>query len=190
MPGSPHGQSGGQRQRLGGGRPAGRVRPILATVLAGLIAALALAAPEAAQATPARPDLQSTRSSASLDASIEQPLLGHAGRTLLGMRDYAWGVSPRLRAYARFQVFSDRSKHLLVCDHDTSDGIGLAIQIDPSGPPLPITYHDQNGPGNDCWQRNIGYSVRKWRWVSVYHSGSPHEASFSWLRAPLPWADF
>lgn len=190
LSGSLHGQSDGQRQRLGGGWPVGRVRAILTTVLAGLVAALALAAPEAAQASPATGDLQSTSSPVSLDASIEEPLLATAGGSLLGMRDHAWGFSPDVRAYARFQVYSDHSKHLLVCDHDTTDRIGLAIQVDPSGPPLPITYHDQTGPGNDCWQRTIGYSVRKWRWVSVYHSGSPHESSFSWLRAPLPWADF
>lgn len=88
-------------------------------------------------------------------------------------------------------AYAGRRKNVKACDYSRSHGIGLAVQVDPSGPRAPITYYDNNGPQNGrCLDHDFGYSVRKWRFVSVYHNGRIHDASLPWRVTPLPHPDF
>jgi hypothetical protein len=115
-----------------------------------------------------------------------------AGPPLAGVERF-WNHNdppPFYRAYATFEVFTDHTKVMIVCDHYARDGIGLAIEIDPSGAPAPIVYWDKNGPGNSCTSYTIGYWVRKWRFISVYQDGSIHNRAHPWEIHPLPWHDF
>jgi hypothetical protein len=109
----------------------------------------------------------------------------------LGAKSHHWPGD----GYAEIAVYrnldgNNHRKHLTACDYSLSHGIGLAIQIDPSGPQLPINYYDPTPQAGFCHEYNIYYSVRKWRFISVYHDGTTHEASRPWEIDPLPYADF
>lgn len=172
-----------QHRKSGNGRRHTRARTTLRTVVAGLTAAVALAVtPGAAPAAP---------------SEATAPAAEDVGtQALYGVGERIWygsGGQPLVRAHATFSVYTDHKKVLWICDSYRGDGIGLGIEVDASGggPPDTVVYWDQNGPQNGvCWEHTIGYSVRKWRFVSVYQNGSIHNRAHPWELWPLPWADF
>lgn len=157
------------------------MRALLATALAGAVVAAVFAVPtavKAAQDTGAQP------TAASQDASAQGSV---------GFRSRHWDRtdgSSGHRAYVSIEVFSGGRKHIHVCDLDSRDPYGLAIQMDPSGPQVPITYWDRNYEGHHCADYDMGYKVRKWRFVSVHQSGGALHGVRPWQVYPLPRPDF
>lgn len=165
-----------------------RTRPrrgLLFTLLLALVAApsavdaaSAAGRATAAQASPASGDLQVTALPASEGASIQE---------LLGTASKGWTGN---RASATIEVYSNHAKRMQICDNDSSDRYGLAILIDPSGTQAPIRYFDENPQDGFCFVHTIGYSVRKWKWLSVYQNGATYDDWDAWKIFPLPRADF
>ncbi|MEV0592937.1 hypothetical protein [Nonomuraea cavernae] len=67
-----------------------------------------------------------------------------------------------------------------------------AIHVDPSGAAVPILYYDANGAGDpSCYDRVIGYPVRKWQIALAEHDGGGLAGTEpGWRNAPMSHADY
>ncbi|GAA0566017.1 hypothetical protein [Actinomadura livida] len=91
------------------------------------------------------------------------------------------------RAGANLTVWSDHEKNIWICDDSAADGVGLGIEVDPSGPQDPIIYYNTAASG--CLEHEFWYSVRKFRFIVVNHDGSVNDNSNPWIME-TPFPDF
>jgi hypothetical protein len=68
---------------------------------------------------------------------------------------------------------------IVICDRRANDAYGPGVQIDPegAGPPDVLLYWDENGVNPPCYERNLGYPIRKLRFVEqrngyMYYAGA------------------
>ena len=159
-------------------------------VIVGLVAALVLVVtPGAALASEGAHNERATASPAGDNLGVQAERVGTVGKTWLGDTNAG---QPVYRAWAEFTVYWNHAKTLWVCDRYNGDGIGLAIEVGPTGggPPDTLIYYDENGAAGGCLDHAIGYSVRKWRFISVYQNGRIHDNNHAWQTWPLPRNDF
>lgn len=104
-------------------------------------------------------------------------------------REWAWPGASWPAAEAQLCVGSNHLKHIGVADNKV-DGRGLAIEIDPSGPASPLVYYDRDEYGDRSYSHDIGYRVRKWRFVSVQTATGHVDGVLPWQSYPLPYPDY
>jgi hypothetical protein len=86
-------------------------------------------------------------------------------------------------------VYYNHVKKIQICDY-RSDRAAPLLQIDPSGPQAPITYSDTNAADGRCFNRTLGYSIRKLR-VGTFNSWYSEPFWERWYSTPvLPYPDF
>ena len=104
-------------------------------------------------------------------------------------RNWPWPGASWPAAEAQLCVGANHLKHISVADNKV-DGRGLAIEIDPSGPASPLVYYDSDEYGDRSYSHDIGYLVRKWRFVSVQTATGHIDGVLPWQSYPLPHPDY
>lgn len=179
---SSHSRTHQSDQTNGDRKPRHRARTILASSIASLALLLTLGLMSgSAQASP-------TPGTAATDVNAAAPPYAKYVTTANSLTAYFYTAGDAYLGLATITVYPGGRKNLRVCDR-RADPTGPGLEIDPSGAQAPIVYFDRNGSNSGCLDRNIGYSVRKWRPVLQEHAGVP-TWTWPWEVFPLPHPDF